>query len=318
MRLRFVVVLAALAFGARGVGADGDADRPTPPADEANRQTSAVPPPVLTRRASAPISPVRRAEMAQLGTQLRCELEEIRTECLETMRTLDQRTNHECARKLRIIRACFDQQQCHVMALTATIDGLVRAGECTRTDIERLAERVKGVETFCLDTAAYRELEEIVSFLGEDFDALLGEDPVCPLQGGEVRGVRPGRAPPSTRASHGSRLLVRWRRTGIFLQRPAPGGGGRRPRGRRSALFSTRAPSSRAWPTPFASPTCAWAHAPHLARIPRLTSACAVASHRDLPPPTRSRGWGASTSRPAKCAFCYPRAALARVAHTLF
>merc|ERR1711995_297383 len=97
------------------------------------------------------------------------------------------------------------------------------------------------------------------------------------LEAGEVRFFLPARRP-RARGPHPllapSRLLVRWRRTGIFLHRPAPGGGGRRPRGRRSAPFATRAPPSRAWPTPFVS---------------ALTSACAVASHRDLPPPTRSR-----------------------------
>ena len=89
------------------------------------------------------------------------------------------------ARKLRILTVGFDRQQCHLMALQDTLNGVVRNGVVMRADIESLAERVKAVESTFLDMAAYHELTELVSSLEEEFAALVGE-------GGEVRGVRPG------------------------------------------------------------------------------------------------------------------------------
>ena len=138
MRLLFVVVLAALAptakaqaqvrrgprlltvvlarpfrFGARGVGADpptaNEQPSGTPPADAdaPNGDDGAVTPPVVARRASTPISPEKRDEMAKLAvllsTEWRGELEQVRAECFAAVHALDRRETRDMARKMRIL-----------------------------------------------------------------------------------------------------------------------------------------------------------------------------------------------------------------------
>ena len=69
----------------------------------------------------------------------RAEMEAIRTECLQAVRALDLRTRRDTGRRLKLITVAYDAQQCQLMDIARTLEGLVRDGFCTRADIARHA-----------------------------------------------------------------------------------------------------------------------------------------------------------------------------------